>query len=180
MLARPFCLFLMAWCGIFCASTDPAHAIGIDERQVSLSLGETLGGGRGTSRAGVQAGMEAAIGLSDSWAARGGARFAWQPTQAYTGSTQVSALSLGATYSLDIVRWVPFLDLGVSLADWRGNGISLQSLGPQAGLGVELLLSRRWTLATLARLDYLVLRLSGPAGAHPWLGWIGLRLGRVF
>jgi len=82
----------------------------------------------------------------------------------------VTALSLGATYSLDVVRWVPFVDLGLSLADLRGGGASSQRLGPQVGLGAEYLLSDRWTLAALARFDFFALRLAGSGGAHPWWG----------
>jgi hypothetical protein len=87
---------------------------------------------------------------------------------------------LGATYSLDVVRWVPFVDLGFSLADLRGGGASSQRMGPQVGLGAEYLLSRRWTLAALARFDFFALRLSGHGSAYPWWACAGLRVGRVF
>jgi hypothetical protein len=177
MLTRRFCALLMASHVIFCFLSAPAWGAGVDEKQISASLALAV---RGSLRSGVQASIEAAMGLSDSWAARGGASFVWLPKQASAGADRVTTLSLGATYSFDVLRWVPFLDLGISLADRRGDGVSVQSLGPEAGLGVEFLLSRRWTLALLARFDYLALRLHGPGGSSPWLGCAGLRLGRVF
>jgi hypothetical protein len=128
----------------------------------------------------MQASIDAAIGFTDTWAGRGAVSSSWQPQAGSDGPHYVTAISLGAVYSLDVVRWVPFLDLGFSLADLRGNRTSSQRLGPQAGLGVEYQLSRRWTLAALARFDYFALRLAGPGGTHPWWACAGLRLGRVF
>jgi hypothetical protein len=48
------------------------------------------------------------------------------------------------------------------------------------GIGAEYLLSRRWTLAALARFDFFALRLAGSGGAHPWWACAGFRIGRVF
>ncbi len=120
------------------------------------------------------------MGFSDAWAGRAAVSGSWQPDSAAGTLRRVTAVSLGATYSLDIVRWVPFLDLGFSLADLRGGGSSSQRLGPQVGLGAEYLLSRRWTLAALARFDFFALRLAGSGGAQPWWLDAGFRIGRLF
>jgi hypothetical protein len=180
MPGRPFQGLLIANLVILCLLPCPARATGPGEKQISASLGFALAGGDDSARPGMQAGVEATMGFTDSWAGRAAVSSSWQPEPAPGGPGHVTAASLGMTYSLDVLRWVPFLDLGVSLADLRGGGASSQRLGPQVGLGAEYLLSRRWTLAALARFDYLALRLRGPAGTHPWWACAGLRIGRVF
>jgi len=165
---------------ILCAAPCPARAAGAGERQISASVGFALAGGDDGGRPGIQAGVEAAMGLTDAWSGRVAASSSWQPDPASGSAAHLTVASLGMTYSLDVVRWVPFVDLGLSLADLRGDGASSQRLGPQVGLGVEYLLVRRWTLAALARLDYFALRLRGFGGTYPWLGCAALRIGRVF
>ncbi|MGA7743349.1 MAG: outer membrane beta-barrel protein [Polyangia bacterium] len=170
----------MATLVIPCAAPGPARATGPGEKQISASLGFALAGTDDSARPGMQAGVEAMMGFTDSWAGRAAVGSSWQPKTGSGDPAHVTAASLGMTYSLDVVRWVPFLDLGVSLADLRGDGASSQRLGPQVGLGAEYLLSRRWTLAALARFDYFALRLRGPGGTQPWWACAGLRIGRVF
>jgi hypothetical protein len=162
------------------AASCPAHAAGAGETQVAPSLGFALAGTDDSAHPGMQAGVEASFGVSDAWTGRMAISSSWQPQPASSSPRHVTTLSLGTVFSLDVVRWVPFLDLGFSLADLRGDGASSQRLGPQVGLGVEYLLSRRWTLAALASFDYFVLRLRGPGGSHPWLASAALRIGRVF
>jgi len=180
MPGRLFQGLLTANLVILCADLTSAHATGPGEKQVAASLGGVLVGDGDRARPGMQAGIEAAIGVTDAWAGRAGVSSSWQPSPAPGGPRHVSALSLGMTYAIDVVRWVPFLDLGLSLADLRGNGANSQRLGPQVGLGVEYLLSPRWTLAALARFDYFALRLRESGGTRPWWASAGLRLARVF
>jgi hypothetical protein len=170
----------MAGVAILCATPYPARATGPGEKQVSASVGFALAGGGDNASPGMQVGVEATLGVTDAWAGRAAVSSSWQADPASGGPGHVTAVSLGATFSLDVVRWVPFGDVGFSLADLRGDGASSQRLGPQIGLGVEYLLSRRWTLAALARFDYFALRLRGPGGTHPWWGCASLRIGRVF
>jgi hypothetical protein len=179
MPGRLFQGLLIATLAIFVAASSPVHAAGAGEKQVAAALGGALTGG-GDLNPGMQAGVEAALGLTDTWAGRAAVSGSWQPSPGSDGPRHVTALTLGGTYSLDVLRWVPFLDLGFSLADLRGNGASSQRLGPQVGLGVEYLLSRRWTLAALARFDYFALRLAGPASGQPWWASAAIRVGRVF
>ena len=178
MLVHPFQGRLLANLAILGAICSPAYAAGPGEKQVAASVGFALAGGDDSERPGMQAGVEAALGFTDAWAGRAAVNSSWQAGSG--GPRYVTEVSLGAIYSLDVVRWVPFLDLGFSLADLRGNGASSQRLGPQAGLGVEYQLSRRWTLAALAHFDYFALRLAGSGGTHPWWVCAGLRIGRVF
>ena len=177
MPGRLFDVLLIADLVISGAASCPAQAAGAGETQVAPSLGFALAGGDDSGHPGMQAGVESTFGFSDAWAGRMAVASSWHPS----GSPRhVTALSLGAVLSLDVVRLVPFLNLGFSLADLRGDGASSQRLGPQVGLGVEYLLSPRWTLAALASFDYFVLRLRGPGGVHPWWACAALRVGRVF
>jgi len=180
MLNRPIQGLLTVNLLILCATPCPAQAAGEGEKQVAGALGFALAGADGHARSGMQAGVEAMMGFSDAWAGRATVSGSWQPDSAAGTLRHVTTVSLGATYSLDIVRWVPFVDLGFSLADLRGGGTSSQRLGPQAGLGAEYLLSRRWTLAALARFDFFALRLAGSGGGQPWWLGAGFRIGRVF
>ena len=163
-----------------CALPGAALAAGEGEKQVAADLGFALAGVADKARSGVQVGAEAAWGLNDSWAGHAGASYAFLPGQPAGGLRHLTTVTLGATYSLDVVRWVPFVDLGLSVADLRGGSASSQYLGPQVGLGADYLLSRGWSLAALARFDYLALRLRGSGDSRPWLTTIGLRLGRIF
>jgi len=180
MLSRPILGLLTVDLLVLCAAPGPAQAAGEGEKQIAGTLGFALAGGDDHSRPGMQAGVEAMMGFSDAWAGRAAVSGSWQPDSAKGTLRHVTAVSLGAIYSLDIVRWVPFVDLGFSLADLRGGGSSSQRLGPQVGLGAEYLLSRRWSLAALARFDFLALRLAGSGGGQPWWLCAGLRVSRVF
>lgn len=164
----------------FFALPGAAMATGEGEKQVAADLGMALAGGDDKAHPGVQFGVEATKGLTDAWAAHAGASYAFLPGQPADGLRHLTTLSLGATYSLDVLRWVPFLDLGVSVADLRGGSASSQYLGPRVGAGADYLLSRGWSLGALARFDYLALRLHGSGSSRPWLTTIGVRLGRIF
>lgn len=163
-----------------CALSRVALATGEGEKQVAASLGFALAGVEGKARAGAQVGVEATRGLTDSWAAHVGVSYALLPGAAPYRLHHLTTVALGATYSVDVLRWVPFLDLGLGVADLRSSAGGSQYLGPQLGLGVDYLLTRGWSFAALARFDYLVLRLHGWDDPRPWLATIGVRLGRIF
>jgi hypothetical protein len=158
----------------------PAGAVGEGERQVSLGLGFALAADGG-ARPGMQAGLEGALGLSDAWAARLGADCSFHPGSASEPRRRFTTATLGATYALDVVRVVPFADVGLTFADLRTSGAdSRQRLGPQVGIGAEYLLSRHWSLAALARFEYLGLRLAGASEPRPLRLLAGIRMGRGF
>jgi hypothetical protein len=135
----------------------PAAAVGEGEVQLAASGAwgwlERSGGGAALR-------LEGQYGLSESVAVRGGAG-------AWVGPTQAAALDLGVTYSLDVLRVVPFGEAGVALV---GHGV-----GPELGLGGEYLVDRHWALALWGRYGLL----HSPGG---WAGLVtaGLRVGYVF
>jgi hypothetical protein len=164
---------------VLCAFSGVAMAAGEGEKQVAASLGFAMADVEGKARTGVQVGVEATKGLTDSWAGHVGVSYALLPGPPPYRLHHLTTVALGATYSLDVLRWVPFLDLGLSVADLRSSADGSQYLGPQVGLGVDYLLTRGWSLAALAHFDYLAVRLHGSGDSRPWLTTIGLRLGRT-
>lgn len=149
--------------------------MGADEWQASAAAGVVVSSpGAGERTTGVGAGLEIARGITDSWAARA----------EIAGSARSLAGAAGITLAIDVVRVIPFLDLGLAAAAQEGPTDGTRGdLGLQGGAGVEYLLTRRWALAALARFHYLPIELGGsrpPDGATPWLLTAGLRLGRVF
>lgn len=157
-----------------------ADAVGEGERELAGTLGFTMIQD-GATRPGVQGDFEGAVGLSDSWAARAAIDVSLYPGSGAQPRRVLSALTVGFSYAFDVLRYVPFVDLGLTVADVRTNGgDARQKLGPQAGIGVEYLLSRHWTVAGLARAEYLGLRLGGDTEPQPWRFVAAVRVGRVF
>lgn len=152
-----------------------AAAVGHGETQASIlaGLGRLAGAEEGL---GIAGGLEVERGLSDSWAAR------LQAGAGLHDGVRAALVAAGATWAFDVVRVVPFVELGVSVMDARGEGVrARQDLGLHGGLGAQYLLARRWALAAVARSHWLPWRLAGPSDAgRPRLLQVGLRLGYVF
>jgi hypothetical protein len=137
-----------------------AAAVGESEAQVALS-----GGAGWLGRSGVAATLrlEGQYGLTESLALHGAAG-------AWLGATQAGVLDLGLTYSLDVLRVVPFVEAGVALL--VGAEVAV---GPLVGVGGEYLVDRHWAVALWGRAGYL-------HGDGRWAGLVmaGARVGYVF
>jgi len=157
-----------------------ALAVGQGEAMLSGGLGLAVGF-QDPARAGAQAEMRLLRGISDSWAARLGLQTAWYPAKGSTPAAHVTAQSLGLTWAADVLKLVPFADVGMAVADLRGGGLTPSwRLGGQLGLGADYLVSRHLVLSLLARADYFPLRLAGGHDAHPTQVSLVLYLGRAF
>jgi hypothetical protein len=178
-MSKPLCVLVLT-SALLATGTRRADAVGEGERQLAGTLGFAITRD-GATRPGVQGAVEGALGISDSWAAHAALDSSIHPGTDVQPRRVFTALTLGFTYAFDVLRFVPFLDLGLTVADVRASGRDArQKLGPQAGIGVEYLLSRHWTLAGLGRVEYLGLRLAGDTEPQPWRLVAGVRLGRVF
>ncbi len=86
-------------------------------------------------------------------------------------------LTLGAAFAYDVLRIVPFFDIGVTgiyaLADEDGS-----ALGLETGLGADYLLDRWWSVGLSARGRLLPVRFGAEAATAG--GTVTLRLGRRF
>ncbi len=157
-----------------------AFAVGQDEASLSLGAGFTVEH-QGESRPGAAVELRLLRGLSDAWAARLGLQAALAPSSSGRSAASVLSQAAGFTWAVDIVNWVPFLDLGLLAADARGGGHGAsQRLGVEAGLGIDYLFSRRTVASILGRVDYLPLRLAGTDSPRPVVASFVLHLGRSF
>jgi hypothetical protein len=158
----------------------PALALGQGEASLSGGLGLAMAI-QSQTRAGAQAEIRLLRGISDSWAARLGVQTAWYPADGPSPSAQVTAQSAGLTFAVDALNLVPFVDLGIAVADIRGGGLATSwRMGGQLGLGLDYLLSRHLVMSLLARVDYFPFRLAGGHDAHPTQASLALYLGRAF
>lgn len=165
-----------------------AHAVGEDERQIALTAGYARVTTDGRRPAGLAAGLEGQYGLSDTWSARLGLALSLHPVDedALRPGGLVRAVSVvaGVTYAVDVLRLIPFVDLGFGLLDVGGDVASYRrDMGFELGVGAEYLLSPKWTLAALARYCYLPLQLRSvppPFEQTPWRLLLALRLGWLF
>lgn len=158
----------------------PAAALGPDEAVLSAGVGPTVKLQDG-ARAGAQLDLRLLRGLSDSWAARLGVEIGVLPSPAGQKTGTVVTQAVGATWAVDVVTWVPFVDLGLLAADVRGGGYGeSQRLGAQLGLGADYLLSPRNQVSFLGRVDYLPLRVAGTKAPAPVQLSLVVHLGHSF
>jgi hypothetical protein len=160
----------------------PVSALAVGQGEASLSLGAGLAVAfEGQGRAGAEAEFRVLRGLSDAWSARLGLQAAVIPSSGTAPAGSLVSQAVGLTWAVDIAKLVPFLDLGLVVADVRGRGYpASQRLGAHVGLGVDYLVSRRTVVSFLGRVDYLPLRLAGGEAPRPVQLCFVLHLGRTF
>jgi hypothetical protein len=160
----------------------PAPALAVGQGEASLSVGAGLAVAfQSQGRAGACAEFRLLRGLSDAWSARLGLQAALIPSSDTAPRGSLLSQAVGLTWAVDIAKLVPFLDLGLVVADVRGRGYQAsQRLGGQAGLGVDYLVSRRMVLSFLGRVDYFPLRLAGGESPRPLALAFAIHLGRTF
>lgn len=164
----------------FCLVPASARALGQGEATLSA------GGGlavlfQGQSRVGAEGELRLVRGVSDAWSLRLGLQAAAAHASGEHGTATLLSQAAGVTWALDVVNWVPFVDLGIALADVRGGGNpASQRLGPQGGLGVDYLVSRHALISLLGRVDYFPIRLAGAESPRPIQVSVMLHLGRTF
>lgn len=170
------------WIVFALACLTPCSAAAVGQDESSLQAGAGLAVQRqGGSRSGVEVEFRLVRGLTDAWSLRLGLQGAVLPASGGTKTATLLSQAAGVTWAFDVVNWVPFIDLGVVIADVRGAGHGAsQRLGGQAGVGFDYLLSRHTVVSCLGRVDYLPLRLAGADGPRPTLLTLVLHLGRTF
>jgi hypothetical protein len=170
------------WLALALAWLVPASALAVGEGEAALSVGAGFAVAfQGDGRAGAEGEFRLLRGLTDAWSARLGLQAALLPSSGGQPRGSLISQAVGLTWAVDIANLVPFVDLGVLVADVRGMGNpASQRLGGQAGLGVDYLVSRRTLVSLLGRVDYLPLRLAGGESPRPILLALVLHLGRTF
>ena len=170
------------WFAFVFACLVPVPAIAVGQGEADLSLGAGLAFEfQGDGRAGAEAEFRLLRGLSDAWSARLGLQAAVIPSSHGRKTATLLSQAAGVTWAVDAVNWVPFLDLGVAVADVRGGGYGAsQRLGGQAGLGVDYLVARHAAISFLGRVDYFPFRLAGADQPRTTQISFVLHLGRTF
>jgi hypothetical protein len=170
------------WMVFALACLTPLSAAAVGQDEASLQAGAGLAVAmQGGSHSGVEAELRLVRGITDAWSVRLGLQGAILPATDGNKTGTLISQAAGVTWAFDVVNWVPFIDLGVVVADVRGAGHGgSQRFGGQAGVGFDYLLSRHTFVSCLGRVDYFPLRLAGADVPRPTLLSFVLHLGRTF
>lgn len=168
----------------------PARAAGEGEWQVAAQAGYATVAADGRNPSGWQAGADVQYGFSDAWAARlsfstSRHGITKNDDAGLPGGRVLSQSAVaGVTYSIDVLRVVPTVELGVALLLVNGDVIQPRSgIGIEAGLGAEYFLDRHWTLGVSFRYLFApadVATFPPALDRTPFFFSAGLRAGRIF
>lgn len=143
-------------------ATRPALAAAADDAwQVGLGGGYSLALLEGVEPHGPALSASLAYGVTEAWSARVAATTSFHAGQPALGTSRASGFELGATYRVDVLRWVPFCELGAAALSWHGDPRSGTHAGFGVGLGIEYLLNPRWAVTFVLRYHQFPWRVSG-------------------
>jgi len=158
--------------------TPNALALGPDEQAFYLeATGDLML--RPGSWPGGGVGVTYARGMTDTLAIRAAMNGAWLGKPASNG-VFTTRLSLGATFALDVLSTIPFLNLALSGTDFRDTHGAGQWLGTRVELGMDHLFSRYEGIGLGFRGDICLLHLAGDTGRAPVQLSLVFRYGRYF
>lgn len=129
---------------------------GEDEWQFDLAVGGAANTTDESARWGPSLGAAAQWGLTDAWAVRA----AWD--HRLRPGSSAALLAAGITYTVDVLRWLPFAELGVATLLEPQGGQWHMSAGPQVAVGADYLLDRRYSVGAVAKYSYLPIVATGP------------------
>ena len=160
-----------------------ARALGEEEWLASATLGGGLVRGGGASGAGGGVGLELAHGLTDLVAVRGGVALERMGLPAHAGApaqgTNAFALVAGAAAAFDVLRTVPFVELGLALDHVVAGAHAGTRTGVELGVGADYLMDRDWSLGAAVRSRLLPLVLGDGSGQLWSFGGV-VRISRRF
>ncbi|HVR63515.1 MAG TPA: hypothetical protein VMU50_16555 [Polyangia bacterium] len=168
----------------------PARAVGAEEWQLSARLGVGDLHIDGRSPIGYAGALELEYGLSDAWAARLMAAESAHSVDANMmarlpgGWARVTSLLGGMTYTFDVLRMVPYVQLGVGFVRFEGAVKTPSAkMAGELGVGTDYWLTPRWAVGGV--LQYLfapvdLLEHLGELGQSPFAFSLMLRASRLF
>jgi hypothetical protein len=170
------------------ASPGVARAVGEDEWQVSARVGGGNSNGYPIQPWGLAGGLDVEYGFHEAFAARGSVGVVSRPVKAVKGGPPAGTLQartalLGATYTFDVLRLVPYMEVGIGLLQWSGPGAPKTSFGTELGLGADYLVTTRWTVGGSAQYIFSPADLFTNVmqfGQRPLAFSLTLRVGRIF
>jgi hypothetical protein len=172
-------------------AAGPARAAGEKEWQTSLRFGAATVNADGRKPWGFAGALDVEYGLTDAWALRASVVTSIHPVGANsamdmrpTGNVRTNAALAGLTYTIDVLRLVPYADLQTGAVEFAG-AVTNPTVHWAAGLGVgaDYFWTRRWL--TGVSFQYLFTPadlLSDPLnlGSSPFAFFFTLRGSRVF
>jgi Outer membrane protein beta-barrel domain len=170
------------------ASAGTARAVGEDEWQVSARAGSGNANGYPLEPWGFAGGLDVEYGLHEAFAARASVGVVSHPVKAVkngtpAGTLQARTAMLGATYTFDVIRLVPYMEVGVGLLQWSGPGAPRTTMGAELGLGADYLVTTRWAWGASAQYIFSPTDLFSNAmefGQSPLAFSLTLRVSRIF
>ena len=152
------------------ASSSPSWA-GPDDRALSVTSGFTTYLVEDSGAPGLHVGLEYDRGLTNSL---------WLHTQVAFGThfgdgdIKGGSAMVSIRYALDVIKYVPYVDLGVGAALFTENLRFDTQIEPmiRVGLGLDILISRRFSYGAYARFDSFLsdsgLFSAGLRGSYRW------------
>jgi hypothetical protein len=169
-------------------SGGDARAVGEDEWQVSARAGGGNANGYPIQPWGLAGGLDVEYGFHEAFAARASVGVVSHPVSAIknvrpAGTLQARTALLGATYTFDVIRLVPYMEAGIGLLSWTGPGAPKTSLGTELGLGADYLFTSRWAAGASAQYIFAPADLFSNVmqfGQRPLAFSLTLRVSRIF
>jgi Outer membrane protein beta-barrel domain len=168
-----------------------ARAAGENEWQLAGRLGAQTVNVDGRKPWGPTLAVDVAYGLNDAWAVRAtleASSHSVSPENPQdsrpVGNVNRQAALVGLTYTIDVLRLVPYVDLDVGVVHIGGAVLQPQTLlAMQLGVGADWFVNRLWTVGMGFRYLFEPADLlSDPLnlGTNPFAFSITARAGRVF
>jgi hypothetical protein len=165
-----------------------ARAVGEDEWQVSLRAGGGNPNGYPLAPWGFAGALDVEWGFLQAFAARASVGLVSYPVDAVkdvhpAGTLQARTALLGLTYTFDVLRLVPYIEVGVGILAWSGPGAPATAFGTELGLGGDYLLSSRWACGASAQYLFApadLFRNAMQFGERPLAFSLTLRISRIF
>jgi hypothetical protein len=134
--------------------------------------------------------LDLEYGVTDAWAARLSIGTSLYPVDADMqarlpeGRVSSSTALAGVTYTLDVLRLVPYVDLGIGLVRFGGEVAQPHTtLAAELGIGADYLLTRRWACGLSFQYLFAPSDLVSNAmnlGSSPYTFSATLRASRIF
>jgi hypothetical protein len=182
---------LLALAAASVLETGSARAAGENEWQLAGRLGAQTVNVDGRKPWGPTLALDVGYGINDAWAVRAVLEVSSHSVSPVNpqdarpvGNVNRQAALLGLTYTIDVLRLVPYVDLDVGVVHIGGAVVLPQTLlAMQLGVGADWFLNRLWTTGIGFRYlfepaDLLADPLN--LGTNPFAFSITVRVSRVF
>jgi hypothetical protein len=169
-------------------SRGEARAVGEDEWQLSARAGGSNANGYPFEPWGLAGALDVEYGFHEAFAARASVGVAAHPVKAVknvspAGTLQARTALVGATYTFDVLRLVPYVEVGLGVVQWSGPAAPNMAFAAELGLGADYLLTTRWAWGASAQYIFAPADLFSNAtqfGERPLAFSLTLRLSRIF